>query len=259
MRLFSHSFIQPFTTNQHIIMACHLTGIYDVNRSTTLEDDDYSLVKDWADAVAALKMTGIIFHNNFSAATCRQYESDHIKFMEVNYDATYNPNVYRYFIYRQFLQQYVQRLSGIFITDVSDVVVLNNPFIQREFVNNPSAVFCGDEPKCLDNYWMKDHATHLRNRIADYEAYEETFKAAPLLNCGVIGGTALVMRKLIEQLCEIHRQYNHNNQSEYTGDMGAFNYLLRTRYNDRLIHGHPVNTVFKAYQLTRTDCWFRHK
>jgi hypothetical protein len=26
-----------------------------------------------------------------------------------------------------------------------------------------------------------------------------------------------------------------------------------------LRHGFPVNTVFKAYEETRSDCWFRHK
>ncbi len=257
--MFKHPVIQPFATNQSIIMACHLSGIYDVNRSTTLTNDDYNLVKDWADSVTALNMTGIIFHNNFSAATCRQYESESIKFIEVEYDAAYNPNVYRYFIYRHFLQLYAPKLSNVFITDVSDVVVLNNPFVQPTFMDNQRAVFCGDEPKRLDNDWMKDHSTHLRNGIPDYAAYEETFKAAPLLNCGVIGGSALVMREFVEQLCDIHEQYNCDNQTAYTGDMGAFNFLARTRYNDRLIHGKPVNTVFKAYQLEKTDCWFRHK
>lgn len=240
-------------------MACHLTGIYDVNRSTTLVDDDYSLVKDWADAVTALHLTGIIFHNNFSAATCRQYESESIKFIEVEYDSVYNPNVYRYFIYQHFLQQYAHQLGGVFVTDVSDVVVVNNPFIQTAFVSNPTAIFCGDEPKCLDNDWMKDHSSHLRNGIPEYVAYEEAFKTAPLLNCGVIGGSALVMLQFIEQLCAIHRQYNCNNQTAYTGDMGAFNFLVRSRYNHRVIHGHPVNTVFKSYEQERTDCWFRHK
>jgi hypothetical protein len=240
-------------------MACHFTGIYDVNRSTTLVDDDYSLVKDWADAVTALRLTGIIFHNNFSAATCSQFESDYIKLIRVSYDPVYNPNVYRYFIYHNFLKQFADNLSGVFITDVSDVVVLNNPFIQPAFVNNPMAVFCGDEPKCLDNEWMKDHATHLRNGIIGYAAYEEEFKSASLLNCGVIGGTALLMQELLDQLCSIHLHYNRNNPTAYTGDMGAFNFLVRTRYNDRLVHGYPVNTIFKAYEHERTDCWFRHK
>lgn len=257
--MFKEPFIQPFTGGQPIIMVCHLTGIYDVNRSNTLVDDDYSLVKDWAGSVTALRLCGIIFHNNFSAATCSKYESEYIKFVRVDYDTAYNPNVYRYFVYRSFLQHCAPAPGGIFITDVSDVVVVKDPFTQPAFINNPSTVFCGDEPKRLDNEWMKDHATHLRNGISGYAAYEETFAAATLLNCGIIGGQALLMQELIEQLCHIHEQYNRNNQTAYTGDMGAFNFLVRTRFNDRLVHGDPVNTVFKAYQQERTDCWFRHK
>jgi hypothetical protein len=41
--------------------------------------------------------------------------------------------------------------------------------------------------------------------------------------------------------------------------MGAFNYLIRTQFNDRFLHGFPINTEFKAYQTEREDCWFRHK
>jgi hypothetical protein len=41
--------------------------------------------------------------------------------------------------------------------------------------------------------------------------------------------------------------------------MGAFNYLARTKFNNQLKHGAPVNTLFKGYELERKDCWFRHK
>jgi hypothetical protein len=63
----------------------------------------------------------------------------------------------------------------------------------------------------------------------------------------------------MEQLASIHEQHNLDNKTAYTGDMGAFNYLVRTKYNDQLIHGAPVNTVFKGYEENRKDCWFRHK
>jgi hypothetical protein len=63
----------------------------------------------------------------------------------------------------------------------------------------------------------------------------------------------------MEKLAQIHEQYNHDNQTAYTGDMGAFNYLMRTQFNQQVLHGSPINTVFKAYKLNKTDCWFRHK
>lgn len=240
-------------------MACLLTGIYDVNRSETLADDDYSLVKDWAESLENLQLNGIIFHNGFADATCAKYESENITFAKVSHVAHFNPNVYRYFVYRDFLRIHAHEIESVFVTDISDVVAIHNPFAQTLFRGNPNTIFCGDEPKCLDNEWMKAHASHLRNGIADYGAYEEKFGNKTLLNCGVIGGEIGIMQDFIEKLCDIHQAYNHDNQTAYTGDMGAFNYLIRTQFNDQLLHGAPVNTVFKEYQTNRTDCWFRHK
>lgn len=246
-------------TQGQIIMGCLLTGIHDVNRNTVLQNDDYSLIKDWANSIIALNLHGIIFHNNFSAETCAEYENKNIHFIQVKHDASFNANVYRYFIYNTFLKEQAGRIKQVFCTDVSDVEVLKNPFEQSLFLNNTDKLFCGDEPKKLNNVWMKEHASHLRNNIADYAAYEDTFKDEPLLNCGIIGGDVNVMKKFIEELANLHEHYNHNNQTAFTGDMGAFNYLARTKYHNNLLHGAPVNTVFKAYDKSNSECWFKHK
>lgn len=245
--------------SEHLILGCHITGIYDVNRRSTLPDNTYELVKDWADSIASLGLQGVLFHNNFTEATCKKYQNEFITFVRIDPNPQFNPNVYRYFIYRNFFRDYLNPVKGFFITDVSDVVVLNNPFSQPLFVDNPMALFCGDESKNLDNEWMKAHGTHLRNQIASYAEYEETFGKDTLLNCGIIGGHTAVMQPFLAKLCQIHQVYNCDNQTAYTGDMGAFNYLVRTQFNDQVIHGTPINTVFKAYQNERTDCWFRHK
>lgn len=251
--------MSPFTNANQLILACHITGIYDVNRNNTLPDDDYELVKNWAESIADLKLKGILFHNNFSEETCHRYQNEYISFRRTPYNPQFNPNVYRYFVYNHFLKEHSPTIEALFLTDVSDVVVLQNPFVQPLFVANPTALFCGDEPKQLDNDWMKAHAALLRERIVDYADFETNFGQSTLLNCGVIGGSITVMQSFIEQLCFIHQHYNYDNQTAYTGDMGAFNYLVRTQFNDRLFHGVPVNTVFKAHQIDRTDCWFRHK
>jgi hypothetical protein len=249
----------PFSTNTNLLMACHFTGIYDVNRTETLPDDDYELVKDWAVSVADHRLSGIIFHNNFTEATCAKYQNEYVKFIRREHSAVFNPNVYRYFIYQDFLRVYAGEISHLFITDISDVVVLNNPFYQPSFLARHNTIFCGDEPETLDNDWMKAHSAHLRSSIADYALYEESFKTAALLNCGIIGGSIQVMQVFIEKLCAIHQVHNGNNSTAYTGDMGAFNYLVRTCFNELICHGEPVNTVFKGYEYGRTDCWFRHK
>ncbi len=248
-----------FPLHRHVVMACHLTGIYDVNRSQVLPDDDYSLVQAWAESLEALSLQGILFHNNFSDATCARYQHEGLIFIKIAVDPAFSPNVFRYFAYRNFLNRYAPLPDALFVTDVSDVVVCNNPFVQPFFTEHSEALFCGDESKTLSDPWMVEHGAHLRNQIAGYADYETKFKDAPLLNCGIIGGYLPVMRNFIDQLCLIHEQYNRSNPTNYTGDMGAFNYLARTQFNDRLLHGFPCNTIFKGYENERTDSWFRHK
>jgi hypothetical protein len=145
------------------------------------------------------------------------------------------------------------------VTDVSDVVVVRNPFEAFLFQENRDKLFCGDEPKVLDNDWMNNHSTHLRNQISDYSEYEMKFAESTLLKCGIIGGSLNVMKDFLKELCFVHEHFNINNETAYTGDMGAFNYIARTRFNNNLIHGAPVNTVFKEYESSRMECWFRHK
>ena len=242
-----------------IIAACHFTGVHDVNRNTVLLANDYSYIKKWADSITALGLTGILFHNHFSEHTCNLYQTANIIFIKTAYNPTYNPNVFRYFVYQDFLNSNAQFINSIFVTDSADVEVINNPFIQPLFINNPTSIFCGDEPKKLNNKWMQQHSNHLRSKIDDYAVYEAKFKNASLLNCGIIGGSINVMQNFLQNLCKIHQQHNADNTSKYTGDMGAFNYLVRTKYNQNFLHGEPINTTFKAYENDRVDCWFRHK
>jgi hypothetical protein len=157
------------------------------------------------------------------------------------------------------LQHHIQFFKTIFVTDITDVTLVKNPFNDPFFNENSKAIFCGDEPKTLQNDWMMDHSTHLRKNISDYADYESKFKSETLLNCGIIGSSAPILFDFIQKLCSIHEAANSENKTAFTGDMGAFNYLARTQFNTNLIHGVPVNTIFKMYENERQDCWFRHK
>ena len=78
-----------------------------------------------------------MFHNNFSAATCKKYQNAHLRLVRVVPAAAYNPNVARYFIYRDFIRQYGDLLSSFFVTDVTDVVLLRDPFTTPFFKARP--------------------------------------------------------------------------------------------------------------------------
>ncbi|TAD85767.1 MAG: hypothetical protein EAY75_10475 [Bacteroidetes bacterium] len=240
-------------------MGCHITGVFDVNRQHTLPNDDFGLVQAWADSIASMGLTAVLLHNGFSPKTIRKHQSKHLLFRRVQHAAAFSPNVYRYGLYEQLLRSWPTPVEAVFFTDVSDVVVLNNPFVQPLFLSNPQSVFCGDEPKPLQNDWMLDHGTFFRQAVPDYARFEADFAHLPLLNCGIIGGSAAVMLPFVEALWALHARFNGHNNTAFTGDMGMFNYLVRTRYNGHVLHGSPVNTVFKGYETQRSDCWFRHK
>jgi hypothetical protein len=240
----------------NLILATYLAGIYDVNRNETLPADDISIIAAWADSIVGLGLQGIVFHNSLSENSTAKYKGN-ITFVKVQFDKKYNTNIFRYFLYNDFLN--ANKVDNVFFTDITDVVVLNNPFTQLLFLNNINHIFCGDEPKLLGNEWMIDHSVHLRSNIIDYALYEEKFKESILLNCGIVGGNIKIIQPFLEKICSIHEKYNTDNKTAYTGDMGAFNYLVRTQYNEHIIHGSPVNTIFKEYETERMDCWFRHK
>ncbi len=243
---------------KNVVMACHITGVFDVNRKNILKHDDFSLVQDWVNSVSKIGLQGIIFHNNFSEATVSKHQNKKIIFIKIDYEYQFNPNVFRYFVYRDFLLEHSE-IENIFVTDVGDVVVIQNPFEQNLFLAHPEKLFCGDEPKQLNNDWMNEHSNRLRQKIPNYSNYEKIFAEEALLNCGIIGGNKKIFLEFLKKLCTIHQNYNYDNQTAFTGDMGAFNYLVRSQFNTRVEHGAPVNTNFKLYEVNRTDCWFRHK
>jgi len=251
--------LQQIHSSKNLVLACHISGVYDVNRNATLEHDQYELVREWAESLAAARVQGILFHTNFSAATCQKFTNDFLSFIKIDCHPSYNPNVFRYFVYRDFLQHNLSQVNNVFCTDVSDVVLVKNPFTDPFFLQNPQAIFCGDETKLLQNEWMFDHGAHLRDKIVDYSAFEATFAHETLLNCGIIGANAALFYQFIEQLCAFHELGNQDNKTAFTGDMGVFNFVARTQFNGQLLHGAPVNTVFKNYETERSDCWFRHK
>jgi hypothetical protein len=62
-------------------------------------------------------------------------------FIKVDHDLRFNPNVYRYYIYNEFLELNSASINNIFFTDISDVVVLKNPFLEQLYIDNPTSIF----------------------------------------------------------------------------------------------------------------------
>jgi len=242
-----------------LILASLLTGVYDVNRNELLKKNDFSIIQKWYDSILHLRINAVVFHNSFSKYLVKKYTNEHIHFVEVNYDGKLNPNVFRYFIYQDFLRKNTEGIKNIFVTDITDIEVINNPFESPVYSKNSNYLFCGDEPDILDNHWMRNHCGHLRNLVPEFSIYEAQNQHKSLLNCGIIGGNIKVIELLFDKMVAMHEVFSYTNKTNYTLDMGVFNFVARTVFAHNIIHGIPVNTVFKKYESQRTDCWFRHK
>ena len=247
-----------FKLAENLILGCQISGVFDVNRNEILPNDDFSIIEKWANSIRNLDLQAIIFHNNFSESTILEHQSENLIFIKIDYDVRFKPNVYRYYVYTRFIEKYASTINSVFVNDVADVLVLKNPFVQPLFLKNSSAIFCGDEPTTLNNSWMNEHSTHLRKKIADYAKIEDQFQSQTLLNCGIIGGNISIMQPFLKSLWQIHEKFNNDNDTAFTGDMGAFNYIIRKNYCDKVLHGTPINSEFKAYFDNGTN-WFQHK
>ncbi len=151
--------------NSNLILACHITGVYDVNRSTTLQDDNFELVRAWAESVAAAKVNGLLFHNGFSEETCQTYANEYLTFVKITYNPQFNPNVYRYLVYLDFLEKQANPPANIFVTDVSDVTLVNNPFTDPVFIASTNTLFFPNPARYELN--MKSDVTVERVVICD--------------------------------------------------------------------------------------------
>jgi hypothetical protein len=242
----------------NFILSTIITGTNDMQRNLSWESDNFDYIKDWYNSIIKNELKAIVFHNTFSEETVIKYSNENITFTRIEYEGYLNPNVYRYFVYKKYLEENLNNIDNIFITDISDVVVLQNPFKSELFKNNNNNIFCGDEETILNSEWMIKHNEHLRNNIENFGNYEYKFSNHKLLNCGIIGGDVNTMISLIDDICKIHESVTISNKTKYTCDMGVFNYVVRSKYNNIILYGNPVNTRFKYYE-NNFNCWFQHK
>ncbi|MCY7362190.1 MAG: hypothetical protein LH629_09020, partial [Ignavibacteria bacterium] len=139
------------------IFATLITGVYDVNRNEILKNNDFGIIQKWYDSVLKLQLNAIVFHNTFSKEIVEKYTNEYIQFIEIKYDKSLNTNIFRYFVYQDYINQNLHKISDLFVTDITDVEVINNPFESNVYIENSDYLFCGDELEILDNEWMRNH------------------------------------------------------------------------------------------------------
>lgn len=178
---------------------------------------------------------------------------DYITLIKVPNCDNYSPHDYRWFVYKSFLEDNYNEVENIFFTDIQDVLIQSNPFLNID--NN--VLYCGDEwMHPWENGWAypkKDYYVH--NLPTFLETYINN-KNKIFLNAGILGGNKDIVLKFLDKICyyiniTLDKPYN-------TTDMIIFNYIIY-KYFPNKKHGEPVNSKFKEYEESRKDVWFAHK
>lgn len=165
-----------------------------------------------------------------------------------------NPYFQRWMSYYEYLLKNRDRISWVFMTDCTDVELLKMPEPER------GKIYVGDEPDIVGkSQWLQYHHKH-----PDLQRFYQTHARCKMLNAGILGGYVEDVMPFIRAIIDTYTRMMHesarNPRIPGPGmtDMGIFNYVARTMFNEDISHGEHVNTKFKANERSKIS-WWKHK
>lgn len=230
------------------IIACYFTGCKDDQRGAFKLPDDHGYISEWYNSVINIELTPVILYDYLSNEFISEYPKARFFRMKVN--PGYQLYDFRWLSYGRYLF-HEKSIKNAFFTDISDVIVKKNPFIQPEY--NENTLFIGDELLTLQSWPM----LHVQPEIKELVGYENIIDRRTLLNGGIIGGSRNIMLKYFHYMRDVIRNVKHRN-SNTTVDIPLYNYVAYKHF-DNIVHGPPVNSIFTKYEYHRNDVWFVHK
>lgn len=237
-----------FREKQNIILTCFFTKVRDTQRANEPPmKPDTALLSPLIDSMHGQRL--IILTDSFTSS-----DDNNVQYINVE---TSLDNVYfqRWISYYQYLLQNKHSINKIFIVDGTDVQMLNAPFPTME----DGVLYTGDEAERTGCDWLAKYHPH--KLIQDFIKQNAN---KVLLNAGLLGGDIDTVLSFINKFLGFYFQsvsdshFNKNRPDCGIYDMGLFNYIARTHFADRLVHGTQVNTVFKAENVNNVS-WFKHK
>jgi hypothetical protein len=157
-----------------------------------------------------------------------------------------NPYVGRLYCFADYLRRNVRMLDKVWLTDVTDVEMLQDPFPRMT-----APLYLGDEPEAVgDSLWLRNQV----KGFTDLERWIANNPKLPMLNPGLLGGQVVAVQGFLRELttwCDAQKTRIGQRIVEMP---------LANMVGHRLgaVHGSPVNSRFKGYALT-SSAWWRHK
>lgn len=239
--------IKPKITGENVVITSFFNGYADPQRNIYWEAD-IKQMKPLMDSLKGKVRLVVI-------TDCLECEStEDVTFVKVE-PIKISPYYARWIFGRRWLAQHPE-IGKVWFVDATDVEMINSPFKDMQ----QDKLYVGDENNILAcAYMLKEHPAKWLNDWILRNAQNI------LLNAGLLGGDREIVMSFLTRLV-MHWEDNRKDMAfsdvETIGesDMGIFNYIARQFFQNEIIHGRKVNTVFKRYQNTQGSLsWWKHK
>lgn len=221
------------------------------NSDGTVIQNDIKYIAPWYNSIKNLDLNGIIFYDNLTDEFIEKYETSKIHFVQVN-TSDYSNNDWRFFVYRDYFSKH--KYDSVFLTDGSDVSVVNNPndilkkYPHIDFFLCKDSILLGEFPYLH---------VHDQAKWENLPWFIKNIKKLPLINMGVIGGNFDNIRQFLNNFCETRIQLAN---PDFNSDMWVGQYVFRYKLSYKnLLLGEPFTSNFKKYENDRKDVYFIHK
>eukprot|EP00928_Gymnodinium_smaydae_P004129 TRINITY_DN11436_c0_g2_i1.p1 TRINITY_DN11436_c0_g2~~TRINITY_DN11436_c0_g2_i1.p1 ORF type:complete len:337 (-),score=77.46 TRINITY_DN11436_c0_g2_i1:90-1100(-) len=190
------------------------------------------------------------------------FASPRVQFAQIDpekYDSKNNSvHMARFFYFRDLV--YAQPAwNYVFMLDAFDVTVGKNMCGELD----PSTLYVGQDSsdRNVTDVWMVKLYNQLGGKYnAWYKDYAQEHPSAPMLNCGISGGSRSITLTLLELLTEAFADQNTTEPwGSFVSDMSIMNYVVRKFFEGSFKAGAPVNSEFGKFETGRSDVWFIHK
>lgn len=235
----------PLCRPENVVLTVLLTETADPQRGIKMAAQPDMLEK-WAKSIKGAK--AVVLADNLN----KPPEGAFLSYVERSQE---NPYFLRWLHIYRWLREHPE-VQWIWATDGTDVEMLHEPWTAME----KGKLYVGSEASTLASPWM------LKSHEASYlQSFMQENAALPLLNCGLLGGDRETVMQFVHDInadwyaLKTKRFMKTEKAGSEIGDMATFNYVARTRWNDRIVTGPQVHTVFKGNGIGHETAWFKHK
>jgi len=227
-----------------VILTTYFTTKPDPQRGKKWDPDSMALMSGWIDSLTSLNLNGVIFHDEpINGGSINQ----NVELIQYKQRTNWSCNDERFLCWLEYLKDH-DEISRVFLTDLFDVSFYKNPFDVMG-MKHDLYVGCGAgfPRKIGDNKWLS------KRMLAAYKSVLHADKCT--VNAGVIGGRRTVIITLLDYMMIDFERIN----GEENLNMAIFNNAVYDLFfEDRIIIGPPVTSLFKKYETTGNFA-IRHK